>query len=54
VADGASISSSLKIKIPQYAIHTGGETGQKTKVVVIQAEEIKGMKLIGAINYSKQ
>lgn len=45
-----NIGKPLNIEIPQYAIHIDGETGEKSNVVVIQAEEANGQKVVGAIN----
>jgi len=47
-SDGKSIGSPIGIDIPQYAIHTDVDSGQKSKVVVIQAEQASGQNLIGA------
>ena len=49
-SEGENIGVPLDIQIPQYAIHTDQETGEKTRVVVIQAEEANGSKVIGAVN----
>lgn len=48
-SDGKNIGRPLNIEIPQYAIHTDGETGEKSNVVVIQAEEANGQQVVGAI-----
>ena len=48
-SDGVSIGSPLEIEIPQYAIHTDNENGKTEHVVVIQAEEANGQKVIGAL-----
>ena len=47
--EGESIGIPMDIVIPQYAVHTDEETGNVSKVVVIQAEEANGQKVIGAI-----
>lgn len=44
--NGVSIGVPINIAIPQYAYFK--ENGQKLPVVVIQAEEAQGQKLIGA------
>lgn len=48
-SEGANIGSPMNLDIPQYAIHTDGETGEKSNVVVIQAEEANGQQVIGAL-----
>jgi len=40
----------IKIKIPQYAIHTDQATGEKTPVVIIQAEHIDKFIAYGYLN----
>jgi hypothetical protein len=40
------IGTPIDIAIPQYAYHLG-EGGQKTPVIVVQAEEANGFKLVG-------
>lgn len=40
----------IKIKIPQYAIHTDQATGEKTPVVIIQAEHINKFIAYGYLN----
>ncbi|MGD8174166.1 hypothetical protein ACQEXU_21195 [Vibrio sp. TRT 21S02] len=49
-SEGKSIGSPIPIEIPQYAFHTNLETGEKRSVVVIQAEEANGQKVVGAID----
>ena len=44
--NGVSIGVPIKITIPQYAYYN--ENGKKLPVVVIQAEEAEGQKLVGA------
>jgi len=44
--NGVSIGVPIKITIPQYAYYK--ENGKKLPVVVIQAEEAQGQKLVGA------
>ena len=51
-SEGVPIGSPMKIAVPQYAIHTNVETNEKTKVIIIQAEEAKGQKVIGALDIS--
>lgn len=46
-SNGKPIGKPLDIEIPQYAIHTDKKTGKQTRVIVIQAEEAQGMKLVG-------
>lgn len=48
-SEGVNIGTPISIDIPQYAIHTDLETGEKSNVVVIQAEEADGRQVIGAI-----
>ena len=43
---GLAVGKPLKITIPQYAYHKE-EGGKKTPVVIIQAEEAQGLKLVG-------
>jgi hypothetical protein len=38
----------MGVEIPQYAIHTEGDTGEKSRVVIIQAEEANGQQVVGA------
>ncbi len=45
--EGKVIGKPLNVEIPQYAIVTDTETGKKTHVILIQAEEAKGIKLAG-------
>lgn len=40
----------VKIKIPQYAIHTDQATGEKTPIVIIQAEHIDKFIAYGYLN----
>jgi hypothetical protein len=44
--NGVSIGVPIKITIPQYAYYK--ENGKKLPVIVIQAEEAQGQKLVGA------
>jgi hypothetical protein len=46
-SNGKPVGKPLDIEIPQYAMHTDKKTGKKTRVIVIQAEEAQGMKLVG-------
>ncbi len=48
--EGKYIGTPIKIVLPQYAIYTDGETNQKSKVVIIQAESAQGMNMYGAID----
>jgi hypothetical protein len=48
-SEGVNIGSPMNLEIPQYAIHTDGETGEKSNVVVIQAEEANSQQVIGAL-----
>lgn len=48
-SEGVNIGSPMNLDIPQYAIHIDGETGEKSNVVVIQAEEANGQQVIGAL-----
>ena len=48
--DGKNIGRPIDILIPQYAIHIDQETGERSKVVIIQAEESDVLEAIGAIN----
>jgi len=45
-AGGASVGKPLAIAIPQYAYYKEG--GKKTPVIVVQAEEVQGMRMVGA------
>jgi hypothetical protein len=53
-SNGINIGKPLAIEIPQYAIHSDGETGVKSYVVIVQAEEANGQKIIGALNVETQ
>lgn len=48
-SEGINIGSPMNLDIPQYAIHTDGETGEQSNVVIIQAEEANGQQVIGAL-----
>jgi len=48
-SEGVNIGQPINITLPQYAIHTDGDTGGKSKVVVIQAEEANGQRVVGAL-----
>lgn len=39
----------INIALPQYAIHTDERTGEKSNVVVIQAEEANNQQIFGAL-----
>lgn len=43
--DGRSIGKPIEISVPQYAWHKNG--AKKTPVIVIQAEEANGLKVLG-------
>jgi hypothetical protein len=45
-APGSS-SRSIDLNLPRCAIHTDQQTGKKTPVIVIQAEDVGGTKTIG-------
>lgn len=45
-APGAD-SKPIDLKLPRCAIHTDQETGKKTPVIVVQAEDVRGNKTIG-------
>ena len=49
---GIVIGKPIPIKIPQYAWHRNGKT--KTPVVIIQAEEASGQKIVGALQSNGQ
>lgn len=44
---GTSAGTPLDIKVPQYAWHVDQESGKKTPVILIQAEESSGIKAVG-------
>ena len=48
-SEGVQIGTPIDIVIPQYAIHTDGESGEKNKVIIIQAEEASGQEVYGAV-----
>ncbi|RDV23885.1 hypothetical protein DXV75_16890 [Alteromonas aestuariivivens] len=48
------IGKPLKISLPQYAIHKDPESGQDTRVVIIQAEEANEQKVLGAYDFSQK
>ncbi|TMP77263.1 hypothetical protein CWB73_20440 [Pseudoalteromonas phenolica] len=48
--DGKNVGKPIDIIIPQYAVHIDQETGEKTNVIIIQAEETDDSQVIGAIN----
>jgi hypothetical protein len=43
---GVAVGKPLKITVPQYAYHKE-EGGKRTPVIIIQAEEAQGLKLVG-------
>jgi hypothetical protein len=48
--EGENIGKPIDILIPQYAVHIDQETGERTNVIIIQAEENDDSQVIGAIN----
>ncbi len=48
-ADDQPIGKPLSIDVPQYAVHTDGQSGEKSNVVIIQAEEANGQQILGAL-----
>lgn len=46
-ANGKEVGRALNIAIPQYAYEIDKETGTKTPVIVIQAEEGMGIRMAG-------
>lgn len=46
VAPGA-VSQPIDLNLPRCAVHTDQETGKKTPVIVIQAENVGGKETIG-------
>ena len=55
-SDGIPIGKPINIQIPQYALHTDNDTGEVSKVVVIQAEEVmtNGAKVVGAFAFKSR
>lgn len=47
--DNQNPGKPINIPLPQYAIHTDDLSGEKSNVVVIQAEEAKGQQVFGAL-----
>jgi len=45
---GKPIGQPIDIVLPQYAIHVDSKTGEKLYCIVIQAEEARGQRMIGA------
>jgi len=45
---GTPIGQPIDIVLPQYAFHLDADTGKKERCIVIQAEEARGRRLIGA------
>ncbi len=45
-AGGVVIGKPMAITVPQYAYHVD-ETGQRTPGIVIQAEEVQGIRMVG-------
>lgn len=37
----------IDLKLPRCAIHTDEETGKRTPVIVVQAEDVRGLKTVG-------
>lgn len=48
VVKGQSVGKPIKMTIPQYAFHIDGKT--KKPVIIIQAEDAQGIKMVGAID----
>ncbi len=49
MSEGKSVGKPLHVAIPQYAYHVDKKTGEKTPVILIQAEDAMGMKMAGFI-----
>ena len=49
---GQTIGEPIAITIPQYAFHRDEQTGTRQPCVVIQAEQARGQRLIGAASLS--
>jgi len=47
---GKVIGQPLPIDIPQYALHVDGDTQQRTRVIVVQAERAGGIEMVGFRN----
>src|SRR5512138_404935 len=52
--DGRVVGQPLTIEIPQYAIHVDAESGERTKVIVVQAERAGGTDMVGYRTLSGQ
>ena len=46
------VGTPLQISIPQYAYHN--EAGKKVPVVIVQAEEVRGKRIVGAREFGGQ
>lgn len=49
---GQTIGEAIAITIPQYAFHCDEQTGARQPCVVVQAEQARGQRLIGAASFS--
>jgi hypothetical protein len=49
--DGVPASRPLPLLIPQYAYHIDRTTGKKTPCIVVQAEQFRGVKIIGCRDF---
>jgi len=47
---GASLGVPMAIEIPQYAFHVDEESQKRTRVIIIQAEEMQGQQIIGTLD----
>ena len=45
---GKPIGEPMAITVPQYALHRDEESGTQTPCVIIQAEQARGQRVIGA------
>ena len=50
-SEGERIGSPMEIEIPQFAIHHDSDSGEKTRVIVIQAEETQDQQAIGVLDF---
>ncbi len=51
-SEGVNIGKPIDISLPQYAYHKDVDTGDVTKVVIIQAETASGNDIYGALDIS--
>jgi hypothetical protein len=49
-SEGKPAGKPIRMRIPQYAFHVDEQTGKKTPVVLIQAEEGQGMRIAGYVD----